>query len=75
MTRQEMMQHFDGDRSRGMPAMRAAEARARAKAHHHIRAALAELAQVGPQSVGIGKGLSDCELILNGLVEKIEAEA
>lgn len=75
MNRQEMLQHFDGERSAGMPKMHEAEGRARSRAHKHIKAALAELAQVGSQSVGIGKAVLDCELILNSVIDKIEAES
>lgn len=38
-----------------------AEARSRRQAKHHIQAALSALEQIGPQSVGIGKGIMDAE--------------
>lgn len=75
MNRQEMIQHFDGEAGHSMPKMRIAEARARAKAHQHIKAALAELRQIGPQCVTIGKAIIDAELLLNSVVDKIESEA
>ena len=75
MTTQEMIQHMDGGRNSRMPKMREAEQRARAKAYAHIKAALAELRQIGPQSVGIGKAVSDAELILQATVDTIVDEA
>lgn len=75
MIRQEMIQHMDGGYNSAMPKMRAAEQRARAKAYEHIKAALAELKQIGPQSVGIGKAVSDAEMLLQSVVDTIVDEA
>ena len=73
MTRQEMLQQFDGQECRPAPKMGEATKRARARASQHIRAALAELAQIGPQQVGIGKAVMDCEMILNLTLDDIES--
>jgi hypothetical protein len=71
MTRQEMMQHCDDPRSGHI--LSEAYKRDAAKASKHVRAALAELAQIGPAGVGIGRRIMEAETFLRATLDEIEA--
>lgn len=55
-----------------LTSIQRAQQKADAQASTYIRAALAELARIGPNTVGVGKGIMDAEAIIRAVLDDVE---